>query len=96
MFQDACGSKNLQHKKTFLQISLLEKDRNAVRFVSRKTTHTVRINAPPVEVWRMRRVRFGTSRSFLLVAMLPYHIETSKDRFPTIAFMTKNFTFATS
>ncbi|XP_056094778.1 uncharacterized protein LOC130073406 [Rhinichthys klamathensis goyatoka] len=76
-------------KKAFLQISLAEKDRDAVRFLW--------LTAPPHEdagetlrVLRMTRVVFGVSPSpFLLAATVRKHLKEYEDQLPEVVKIIK-------
>ncbi|XP_055926898.1 uncharacterized protein LOC129958432 [Argiope bruennichi] len=63
-------------EKTFLQISLTPKDKDAVRFLVANSENDV-------QVYRFNRVLFGVNSSpFLLAATIKTHIEKYKEQYP--------------
>ncbi|XP_064479221.1 uncharacterized protein LOC135392441 [Ornithodoros turicata] len=71
-------------EKAFLQISLAEADRDALRFLWYTSTPRVGQPLPDVEVLRMTRVPFGaTSSPFLLAGTVRHHLQTSSEKYPT-------------
>ncbi|XP_064461678.1 uncharacterized protein LOC135371619 [Ornithodoros turicata] len=70
-------------EKAFLQISLPERDRDALRFLWYVTTPKIGQPLPAIEVLRMTRVPFGAACSpFLLAATIRYHFRRMSDMYP--------------
>ncbi|XP_064482270.1 uncharacterized protein LOC135395024 [Ornithodoros turicata] len=70
-------------EKAFLQISLPERDRDALRFLWYVTTPKIGQPLPAIEVLRMTRVPFGAAGSpFLLAATIRYHFRRMSDMYP--------------
>nr|XP_037270454.1 uncharacterized protein LOC119162075 [Rhipicephalus microplus] len=73
-------------EKAFLQISLSEGDRNAVRFLWYAATPKKGEELPAVAAYRMTRVPFGvTSSPFLLAATLRHHLEGLPEQYAETA-----------
>ncbi|XP_064461641.1 uncharacterized protein LOC135371581 [Ornithodoros turicata] len=73
-------------EKAFLQVEVQERDRDALRFLWCQDGPTEDISQNPVEVWRMKRVPFGTTASpFLLAATLRHHLDNVKGHFQRTA-----------
>lgn len=71
-------------EKAFLQISLCEQDRDALRFLWFETCPQPGQPLPLQEVWRMSRVLLGaTSSPFLLMATLRHHFRSLREEHPT-------------
>lgn len=69
-------------EKAFLQISIHEEDRDAMRFLWWKHDAEGKL-LKEVQTWRMTRVTFGTTPStFLLAATIKHHLKQVEDRFP--------------
>ncbi|XP_064469845.1 uncharacterized protein LOC135384579 [Ornithodoros turicata] len=65
-------------KKAFLQICIRPSDRDALRFLWFATPPLPGAPLPPIEIWRMTRVPFGTTASpFLLGATLQHHLKST-------------------
>lgn len=73
-------------EKAFLQISLAEKDRDAVRFLFVKGNDTTLQNFDEqLQMYRFKRVLFGVNASpFLLAATIKLHIEKFRDIYPDV------------
>lgn len=69
-------------EKAFLQISIHEEDRDAMRFLWWK--HNADGNlVNEIQTWRMTRVTFGTApRTFLLAATIKHHLKQVSARYP--------------
>ncbi|CAL1285198.1 unnamed protein product [Larinioides sclopetarius] len=77
-------------EKAFLQISLSEKDRDALRFIFTSENLTD-CDIYPIEVYRFKRLPFGiTSSPFLLAATIKKHLENYRDRFPNATQLLDN------
>ncbi|XP_064482842.1 uncharacterized protein LOC135395675 [Ornithodoros turicata] len=73
-------------EKAFLQITVREEDRNALRYLWYETKPEAGMPLPPVESWRMTRVPFGTTASpFLLAATLRSHFKMMEEEYPETA-----------
>ncbi|XP_064475573.1 uncharacterized protein LOC135389456 [Ornithodoros turicata] len=70
-------------QKAFLQVSLSEEDRDALRFLWYKETPLPGMELPPIVTWRMTRVPFGATASpFLLAATIKHHLESLQNQYP--------------
>ncbi|XP_064470244.1 uncharacterized protein LOC135384997 [Ornithodoros turicata] len=71
-------------EKAFLQISINDNDRDALRFLWLQETPTPGHPLPDTVTFRMTRVPFRTTSSpFLLAATLQHHIETMEATYPS-------------
>ncbi|GFS80358.1 integrase catalytic domain-containing protein [Trichonephila clavipes] len=79
-------------KRAFLEISLADEHKDAVRFLWSDDEPCVH-KRPKVQVYRFNRVNFGVSSSpFLLAATIRHHIEKYKHEFPhTVELLDRNF-----
>lgn len=69
-------------EKAFLQISIHEEDRGAMRFLWWKHDADGKL-LNEVQTWRMTRVTFGTTPStFLLAATIKHHLQRMSPRYP--------------
>ena len=73
-------------RKAFLQISIRQEDRDALRFLWVNRITDQEGKPPSIVEWRMTRVPFGASSSpFLLAATLQHHFDTWKKTEPVLA-----------
>ncbi|GFV23704.1 uncharacterized protein TNCV_958981 [Trichonephila clavipes] len=79
-------------KQAFLQISLADEHKDAVRFLWSDDEPCAH-KRPKLQVFRFNRVYFGVSSSpFLLAATITHHIEKYKHEFPdTVELLDRNF-----
>lgn len=69
-------------EKAFLQISIHEEDRDALRFLWWKNEQCD-LTKENIVAWRMTRVTFGTTpSSFLLAATIQHHLNKEQQNFP--------------